>query len=191
MDKIVFDIETKNTFFDVCGEANIDKLEVSVIGAYSYKHGRFFAFLESEISEAAELFQNAGLLIGFYIRHFDIPVLSRYFPFDFAALPIVDLLDELEMSMGRRIGLDMLAKTNLGVGKTHHSLDAVRLYKEGNIEELKNYCLNDVKITKELYELAEKQGYLMVPDRVSGQLINVPLNWKEKLLDASLMQSLW
>ena len=35
MDQIVFDIETKNSFADVGGEANLKKLDVSVVGVYS------------------------------------------------------------------------------------------------------------------------------------------------------------
>ncbi|MBI4119335.1 MAG: ribonuclease H-like domain-containing protein [Parcubacteria group bacterium] len=191
MDKIVIDIETKNTFADVGGQANLKDLEVSLIGVYSYRQDRFLAFTDKELDDAARFLQNAGLLIGFSINRFDIPVLAKYFSFDIAALPTIDILEELEISMGRRIGLDLLAKTNLGVGKTHHSLEATQLYRDGDIEELKNYCLNDVKITKELYELAERQGHLLVPERTTGQLANVPLNWKEKLLDVNLMQSLW
>jgi len=191
MDKIVLDIETKNTFADVGGEANIDKLEVSFMGAYSYDRGEFLSFFENEIEKSAEIFKRAGLLIGHSINHFDVPVLKKYFSFDISSIPTVDLLDEIQMKFGKRIGLDILAKTNIGLGKTHHGLEAITLYKEGDFEELKNYCLNDVRLTKDLYELAEKQGFLAVPERTTGNLVNVQLNWKEKLLDAQLMQSLW
>src|SRR3989344_5538500 len=191
MDKLVFDIETKNTFADVGGEENIDKLEVSMICVYSYDRGDFFAFSEYEINEATELFKRAGLLIGHSINHFDVPVLKKYFSFEIASIPTVDLLEEIQAGFGRRVGLDALAKTNVGAGKTHHGLEATRMYRDGEIEELRNYCMNDVKLTKALYELAERQGFLMVPERTTGQLVSVSLNWKEKLLDAHLMQSLW
>ena len=69
----------------------------------------------------------------------------------------------------------MLAKTNLGTGKNGLSLEAPNLYRDGKMEELKNYCLNDVKITKDLYELAKKQGYLTVP-RGSREAVRVPLD---------------
>lgn len=191
MDKLVLDIETKNTFADVGGEINIDKLDVSLIGIYSYDRGDFFAFSEHELDKAAEFFKRAGLLIGHSINHFDVPVLKKYFSFDITSIPTVDLLEEIQMKFGKRIGLDILAKTNIGAGKTHYGLEAIRLYKEGDMEELKNYCLNDVRLTKELYELAEKQGFLKVLEKATGQLVNVRLNWKEKLLDAQLMQALW
>ena len=78
-------------------------------------------------------------------------------------MPRIDLLDDIEMQLGRRISLDLLAKINLGTQKTHHSLEAPVMYREGRLEELADYCLHDVRITKDLYELARAQGYLLVP----------------------------
>ena len=167
-DKIVLDIETKNTFADV-GKDNFDALEVSLVGVYSYNQNKFFSFGEDEIEKVSELLKSAGLLIGVSISNFDLPVLRKHFPaegeFDIFSIPRVDILDEIELALGRRVGLDLLAKINLGVGKNGHGLEAAGLYRDGRIEELKNYCLNDVKITKDLYELAKNRGYLLIPRR--------------------------
>lgn len=162
MDTIVIDIETKNTFFDV-GKDNLDALEVSMIGVYSYATQNFISFDENQIEEATEFIKKADLIIGFSINRFDIPVLSRHLNFDLFAIARFDLLDEIEKQLGWRISLNKLAITNLGVKKTHHGLEAPLLYRRGQIEELKNYCLYDVKITKDLYELVQNQGYLSVP----------------------------
>ena len=37
------------------------------------------------------------------------------------------------------------------------------------MDELKKYCLNDVRLTKELYDLYMKQHYLMVPSKQTGE----------------------
>lgn len=185
-DKLVIDIETKNTFADVGGQENIKDLQISLVGVYSYNQDKFLAFDENQISALRPLFQKSGMIVGFSINRFDIPVLQKHFNFSLLAIPRLDLLDEIELAAGRRISLDALAKTNLNAGKTHHSLEAIKLYKEGNLEELKNYCLNDVKLTKELYELAKKQKYLLVPQRESGELIKVNLDWQEQILTETL-----
>lgn len=165
-DIIVLDIETKNTFYDV-GRDNFDALEVSLVGVYSYNQDKFFAFEENELTAVGEMIKNAGVIVGFSISRFDLPVLQKHFisDFDIFSIPRIDILDEIEFALGRRVGLDILAKTNLGYGKNGHSLEAAGLYHDGKIEELKNYCLNDVKITKDLYELAKRQGYLMIPQK--------------------------
>ena len=46
------------------------------------------------------------------------------------------------------MSLDRLAGANLGVEKTHHSSEAGAFYREGKIDELKEYCVNDVKLTR-------------------------------------------
>ena len=187
MDKLVIDIETKNTFADVGGEHNLKNLDMSVVGVYSYNQDKYLCFDEHQTKELGELFQKAGLIIGFSINRFDIPVLEKYFSFNLAAIPKLDLLEEIELSLGRRVSLDILAKTNLGgLGKTHHSLEAITLYRDGNMEELKNYCLNDVKLTKELYDLAHRRKFLVVPDRNTGELATARFAWQDVALPATL-----
>ena len=178
MDTLVIDIETKNTFADVGGQQNIDALEASFVGIYSYNKNEYSSFFEHEFKKLGCLLQTAGLIIGFRINRFDITVMRKYYEhgnkfstglnFNIYALERYDLLDEVEQSIGARISLDLLAKENLKIGKTHHGLEAIKFYKEGNLEELKNYCLHDVKITKELYDLAKRQGHLMVPRKDNG-----------------------
>ena len=187
MDKLIIDIETSNTFADVGGHRNIEQLKVSLIGAYSYNKNEYLTFDETQIADFSDYLKRCGVVIGFAINRFDIPVLNKHYPFDLFALSRLDLLDEIELSIGRRISLNILAQANLGLGKTHESgLEAIRLYKEGNMEELKSYCLNDVKLTKDLYELAKRQGYLVIPDRMTGEPIKAVLNFQEAELPATL-----
>ncbi len=187
MDKIVIDIETKNVFADVGGEHNLRKLDVSVVGVYSYNQDKYLCFDERELPELGKLLQKTGLLVGFSINRFDVPVLAKYFSFNLTAIPALDLLEEIELAVGRRVGLDILAKANLGgMGKTHHGTEAVTLYREGNMEELKNYCLNDVRLTKELYDLARKRKFLVVPKKDTGELVTARFAIEDIALPATL-----
>lgn len=180
-DTIVIDIETKNTFLEV-GRDNFSGLEISLVGLYSYNKNKYFAFEEHQLADAGEILKDSDLIIGFAISRFDLPVMAKHYDFDLFSIPRIDLLDEIEDMTGKRIGLDLLAQTNLGVGKNGHGLEATILYREGKIDELKKYCLNDVKITKELYDLAKIQGHLMVPQRNQPQPVKVSFDWREKLL---------
>ena len=187
MDKIVIDIETKNTFADVGGERNPAALDVSVVGVYSYNKNQYLCFDEREMPELGELLKRCGLLIGFSINRFDVPVLAKYYSFNVGAIPTLDILEEVELALGHRISLDILAKTNLrGDGKTGHGLEATKLYREGKIQELKDYCLNDVRLTKELYDLAMKQKHLLVPKRDTNECVKAEFDWVEQTLPATL-----
>ena len=157
-DKIVIDIETKNTFFDVGGKENLKDLEVSLACVYSYNKGDFLTFRDNQLQALGELLQEAGLIIGFSINRFDLPVLDKYFNFNLLKAPTLDILEEIENTHGRRVSLDVLAKANLGVGKTNHGLEAIKFYNEGDWKSLEKYCLQDVLLTRDLYELAKKEN---------------------------------
>ncbi len=55
------------------------------------------------------------------------------------------------------------------------------LFAEGRTEELKEYCLNDVKLTKELYDLVRKEGVLKIPKKDSIYSNQLGLFEKDKL----------
>lgn len=187
MDKIVLDIETKNSFYDV-GAENTQALQASFVGVYSYDQDAYLPFFENDFEKLGELFKKTGLVIGFAIRRFDIPVMKKYFNFDIAAISTLDLFEDIQSAVGFRVGLGALAWANLGIGKTGKGLEAIELYKNGQLEELKSYCLNDVKLTKELYELAKKQRFLWIPRRDHPEMIKLTLNYpEERLAQAQLL----
>ena len=181
MDKLVFDIETKNTFDDVGGRDHLKDIEVSIVCAYSYDQDKYFSFFENELEAFGEMARRS-LLVGFSSKRFDALILEKHYAFNISALPHFDILDEIENSLGRRVSLDVLAKANLGDGggKTASGLDAVRFYREGQLDLLKEYCLQDVKVTKEVFDLIRKQGYLWIPQKYQAQMIKLPIVYVEK-----------
>jgi hypothetical protein len=179
LDTLVFDIETQNFFTDPdVGWDNYAALKISVVAVYSYIEDRYFTFEEHEMDKMAELFKDAKRIVGFSMNRYDIPVLNNYFQRIPGAPKLwemerVDLLEEIEMATGQRISLDRLAGANLGLHKTHHGSEAIALYREGKMDELKEYCVNDVKLTKDLYDLYRTQNYLLMPSKKTGEMITV------------------
>ena len=183
MDTLVFDIETQNFFTDpAVGRDNYDALKISVVGIYSYLQDKYLAFEKNEMEAIAELFAGAKRIVGFCMNRYDVPVLNNYFhrlrgfinkP-EIWNMERIDLLEKIESAMGgQRISLSRLAEANLGVKKDMHGSMAIALYREGKMDELKEYCLNDVKLTKELFDLYEKQRFFLVPDKRSGKVVRV------------------
>jgi DEAD/DEAH box helicase domain-containing protein len=180
MDTLIFDIETQNFFTDPgVGRDNFDALKISMVCVYSYAQDNFFSFEENQMGELAGLIGTAKRIVGFSSNRYDIPVLNHYFQKLGAQNPNIwgkeriDLLEIIESATGARISLSRLAEANLGASKDHHGSEAITLYREGKMDELKEYCLNDVRITKELFDLYEKQRWLMVPNKETGGLVKV------------------
>ena len=169
---IVYDIETKHTFDEVGGGRDaLEKLGISVLGAYDYQTDEYLMFEESELRQFEERLQEKPLLVGFNSRKFDTPVLQTYMHFDLGkALPQLDILEELVKVLGHRVSLDSVAEATLGRKKIGHGLDAIRYYRNGEMEKLKKYCLEDVRITRAVYEFgAKNQELFYTPKFGSGK----------------------
>lgn len=180
MDTLVFDIETQNFFSDPdVGRDNFEALRISVVGVYSYDRDKYFTFEEHEMDALAQLFMEAGRIVGFSMNRYDVPVLNNYFQKIGSSAPKlwdmerVDLLEEIEMATKQRVSLSRLAEANLGEKKDHDGAEAIALYRDGKMNELKEYCLKDVRLTRELYDLYQKQGYLLMPDKATGKVVKV------------------
>ncbi len=171
--EIVLDIETRNTFQDV-GAYNPALLTVSLVGVYFYETDTFEAFLMEDLPKLWPRLERADRIIGYNLLGFDYPCLQTYYTGDMMRLPTVDLLVEIEHKLGFRIKLDDVAHATLGMGKSGNGLMAVEFWKKGEIEKLKEYCLQDVRVTRDVYEHALAHGEVSYVDR-NGQKQTIPL----------------
>lgn len=180
MRKITFDIETSNIFQDV-GKADPALLDLSVICAHDSDTDEYTTYTQEELQNLWPILEKADMLIGYNSDHFDIPLLNKYYPGDLTQIKSLDLLKEIKSSLGRRLKLDSVAEATLGKKKTGHGLEAVEWWKDGEVEKVREYCKEDVKITKELYEYALRNGVLKYKDL--GKMRDIKLDtsdWEEK-----------
>lgn len=181
MRKIVFDIETSNTFHDVNSTDPAD-LDLSVIVIHDSETNSYSHYLKENLSELWPIIEKADILIGFNSDHFDIPLLNKYYSGDLNRVKSLDLLKEIKNSYGRRMKLDQIAEGTLGTKKSGHGLQAIQWWKAGEIEKIIKYCTDDVRITKELYEYALKNQSLKFKE--GGKVMDIKLDtskWDDKL----------
>lgn len=67
-------------------------------------------------------------------------------------------------------GLNKISKATLGKGKTGHGSHAPQLIREGKWADVFAYNLNDVRLTKQLYEFIQKYGFVVDGD---NKIINI------------------
>ena len=176
--EVVLDIETSNTFADV-GGYNHDKLEISVIGVYFYENDEYRCYEQHELPELWKRLEHADRIIGYNTEGFDFPVMNNYYAGDFLTFPSLDILAHIHKAIGFRLKLDDVAAACLGYGKTGHGLQAVEWWRKGEKDKVKQYCLDDVRVTKEVYEYGLKYNALAYVDRV-GDRRGIPVDFTLK-----------
>ena len=177
---VVLDIETQKGFHEV-DRKKLYLLKVSVACIYDSKADAYFSFEEKELLKLEEYLKKADLIIGFNIRDFDMEVLAPYLLTSAKDLPVLDLLVEFEKARGHRISLQSIAQATLNSSKSGSGWDALQLFKDGKMDELKKYCIDDVRLTKEVYEYGLKHGKILFVSNRDYQTHEVPVHWGNAL----------
>ncbi|HRN70712.1 MAG TPA: ribonuclease H-like domain-containing protein [Candidatus Woesebacteria bacterium] len=171
---VVLDLETKHTFreFD-----DHKKLGISVVAVYNYADQKGQVFTEKELNQLYPILENASYIVGYNIRSFDLPVLQAYYPGNIEVFALFDILDDIKEKIGRRIGLNDVAYATLNEKKTGHGLMAIDYYKEGKWDELKKYCMDDVMVTKKLFDYGLEKGEIFYMNEIGK--ISIKVDWKK------------
>ena len=192
---VVYDIETKDFIKDPSGREGFEALEISVLGAYDYATGEFSIYEEDELDRFAERLAKKPLLVGFNSRRFDTPILQKYVRFDLKKLTQLDILEEIQKALGHRVSLDSVARATLNMGKSGSGAEAIRLWNEGKLDELKRYCLDDVRITRDVFEYGASHRELLYTPKFGQGPGRCPVAWKvahpDEGSDAEAQQSLF
>ena len=164
MKKIVFDIETRNFFQDVGSNDPVD-LDIAMVCTYDYQTGVYDSFLQEDLPRLWQLLEKCDMFITFNGDHFDIPLLNKYYKKDsrgdLSKFRSLDILKEIKNTYGRRMKLDQIAEGTFGQNKIGSGTDAVVWWRAGEIEKIKKYCIDDVRLTKDVYEYAMKNKKLL------------------------------
>ncbi len=168
--EVVLDLETKRSAAETPGGwSNPAGMGVSMVGCYHYRGRRLVAYRGDRKGDLVLLeaaLRDADLVIGFNIDRFDLPALSGVLGAWVLKLPTLDLLKEVQHALGHRLSLDHLARETLGVrGKGGDGLQALEWYRRGQWRKLRSYCLQDVRLTRDLYDFARKRGHLLYVPR--------------------------
>jgi DEAD/DEAH box helicase domain-containing protein len=173
---VYFDLETQKSADEVGGWNNISKMGMSVGVTYNTARGEYTIYGEPQVNALITELQRADLVVGFNNLRFDYEVLHGYTAFDLSQVPTLDMLVELQNTLGHRLSLDSIATATFGVEKTAEGLQAIRWWKEGRLAEIAEYCCYDVKITKLVHEYGAHHQQLHYANKF-GKKMTVPVKW--------------
>ncbi len=171
----VFDLETQKSAQEVGGWHRCHLMGISVACLYDSRQDRYFTYMENSIDRLIEHLMGFDLVVGFNNKRFDNRVLSAYTDIRLADLPSLDLLEIIYVQLGYRLSLDRLAEKTLGIKKSGDGLLALEWYRRGELKKLTDYCLQDVKITKDLFLFAYRQRHLLFQNK-AGNTVRLPVD---------------
>lgn len=163
MRQITFDIETANVLPSF-QRGDMTKLELALVGVHDSETGEFTSYVKEELGQLWPILERADVLIGYNSDSFDIPLLNRYYPGDLTQIRSIDLMIEVQKVLGRRLRLQSLAQATLGRGKGGDGLKSVEWWQQGLVDKVREYCIEDVRLTRELFDYALKHGALKYMD---------------------------
>ena len=171
---IALDIETKNLSTEIGGWGNTHMFVVSTVATWDGQIGKIY--VEKDLTDKIvaksntqilpmrqlkydldDIYKSGQKLLGHNIAAFDLPVLRdsldiycvRKFLND---KQYIDTSRELTKQYGERFRLQNLVDNTLGETKSLESVMAPALWKQGEYQEVVDYCLKDCKLVYDLYK---------------------------------------
>lgn len=174
---LVIDVETQKLVQEVGGWDNVHLLGISVACAYDSKTDQFLSFRENELKKLIDLCEER-LVIGYNIRGFDLPVMVPY-GLDPKRLDVFDIMYDLEtLTRQRFLKLEAVARGTLGTGKSADGLLAVEWWKSGQVQKIIDYCTQDVKVTRDIFQFGRQNGFVKIQRSESMEKVKqVSVQW--------------
>ena len=171
---VALDIETKNLSTEIGGWGNTHMFVVSTVATWDGQIGKIY--VEKDLTDKIvaksntqvlpmrqlkydldDIYKSGQKLLGHNIAAFDLPVLRdsldiycvRKFLND---KQYIDTSRELTKQYGERFRLQNLVDNTLGETKSLESVMAPALWKQGEYQEVVDYCLKDCKLVYDLYK---------------------------------------
>jgi DEAD/DEAH box helicase domain-containing protein len=178
---LVMDLETRRSAEEVGGWDNADRMGLAVAVTADLFTGEMRTYTEDQVDDLLQALATAAGIIGFNLRRFDFAVLRGYRALDYAALPVLDILEEVQASLGFRLSLNHLARETLGAPKLADGLQSLAWVKAGEMDKVIEYCKADVDLTRRLFEFGREHGFLLYRD-YQDRVVRLPVRFQEKIV---------
>jgi len=175
---IIYDLEIQNLIpnknedilpdFKYCkGWDDYFGMGLACAATYDTARKAYRIFDEYMIDDLRNALNRTDVVIGFNNIRFDNKVLAPY-EISIPDNKCYDLLIEIAKGAGtpndfKGLSLGAICKANFGTEKTGSGKDAPIMYQRGRFGELHDYCLADVRLTKQLLDKILDCGNIINP----------------------------
>jgi DEAD/DEAH box helicase domain-containing protein len=184
---VVFDLETRKHAKELHPDSDVgwEALRrgeggISALAIYDSQDDWTYLYDDHTIQQAARHLESADVAVGFRSEGFDVPAIEGVLGRSLTLRRHEDLYVNIVREAAHRgiVGargdftLDTISKLNIGRGKVEHGEHAPELARRGQWAKLFNYCMDDVRITRDLFRLIRKKGTVRI---VSGRTLSITL----------------
>ena len=174
--EIVFDIETDSL------DANIFWCLVAID-----ENNKVYSYTMDNINEGLDLLKRADKLIGHNIIGFDLPVLKKLFNVDlYNPNKVIDTLVLSRLFNPTREGGHSLEKWGYKLGIAKKDKPDFEVFSK----EMLDYCIQDVKVNKKLYEQLRKESYMFSKESIliENEITNILAEQKRRFRESNNIQ---
>jgi uncharacterized protein YprB with RNaseH-like and TPR domain len=171
---ITFDMEIAIPVEELIGgwsDARVGAAGVSCVCLHDTDTDRYHVYDEFTIEKCIDHLNSADLLVSFNGKGFDVPALEGTTGLEIFA-DHYDILDQVWQALGKRQKgwkLGEIAPRTIKLEKSSTGEHAPVLYRQQRFGELVDYCINDVHITKKLFDHILMVGSVIDPN--GGELL--------------------
>lgn len=170
---VYFDLETRKLAQDLSPhrETGWDLLRegkggISALAIYDSEEDWTFLYDDHSILDAALHLESADVVVGFRSQAFDVPVIEGVLGRNLRLREHIDIYESVQQALGGRMlrgrageyTLDAISKRTLGRGKIEHGEHAPALARQGKWARLFRYCMDDVRLTRDLFAYIRDEG---------------------------------
>ena len=176
-DILYLDIETQHLITEFEGgwkkPDNYRKIKIAELG--TLQNNEYNTYEEKNINDLIFDLVKAELIVGHNISQFDYEVLEHYYsPHIIKELRMKTFDTMLEFSKHTKnnagwVGLDDIAKRNFGMTKPIDSILIPKMWRDGKHQEVKDYLLNDLKITEQFFLHGRKGHTFKYEHKIYGK----------------------
>lgn len=172
---VYYDVETQKRADEVGGWDRADLMLISIAVTFSEEDG-FKVWFEKDTQEMIRYLSDFDMVVSFNGNNFDSKVLSHYGDVSALHRKSFDVAEYLSGQLKHRIRLESVATATLGVGKSADGLLALQWWKEGRIDEIIEYCKQDVKVLRDVVVYGKEHGFVLYND-VEQNAVKVAVDW--------------
>lgn len=162
MSEIFLALEAQSSANEVGGDINLSATRLALAVTWDEQQ-KYRTWYEAQALDLIRELQQFDYIIGYKLNQYDFIVLSGYSDLAESLYEITfDLITEIRLQADRLVSLNDLARRNLSIQQLISAKPPVELFRRGLLDELQAWVQRSVTLTRSLFELWQKRGFLWV-----------------------------